>query len=186
MGCSITTAFGLINNEAKLKIGQRVMVIGCGGVGLNIIQAAKLVGAGLIIGVESCSSKANKIREMGATYSSSIPDHDLNIDIVIDTTGISTIIEQGWEITKEKMILVGQPHYKESFTFRNARDTFFSGKVMMDSQGGLTDPNIDIPRYLDMGDKIINENVFYSLDKINEAIEDMNKGLINKPMLEMR
>lgn len=186
MGCSITTAFGLINNEAKLKIGQRVMVIGCGGVGLNVIQAAKLAGAGLVIGVDSNSFKSNKITKMGASYSSLIPKHDLNIDIVIDTTGISSMIEQGWIIAKEKMILVGQPHFKESFTFRNVRDTFFSGKIMMDSQGGLTNPNIDIPRYLDMGDKIINENTFYSLENINKAINDMNKGIINKPMLEMR
>ena len=45
MGCAVTTALGLINNDAKVKIGQSVAVFGCGGVGLNVVQAASMVSA---------------------------------------------------------------------------------------------------------------------------------------------
>src|SRR5262249_32148541 len=43
MGCAVTTALGLINNDAQVKIGQSVAVLGCGGVGLNMVQGAALV-----------------------------------------------------------------------------------------------------------------------------------------------
>ena len=44
-GCAVTTAFGVINNDAKVKIGQSVLIFGVGGVGLNIAQAASMVSA---------------------------------------------------------------------------------------------------------------------------------------------
>jgi S-(hydroxymethyl)glutathione dehydrogenase / alcohol dehydrogenase len=185
MGCSVTTAFGLINNEAKLKVGQSIMVIGCGGVGLNVVQAASMVGAGEIIAVDVVQGKLNKAFELGATRTSNFIDEWKDIDIVVDTTGISVLVEQGWRATREKMILVGQPHKADTFTFRNARNSFYQGKVMMDSQGGLTNPNVDIPRYLDMGDRIVTESTFYSLEDVNEAIKDMGRGTVVKPMLEM-
>ena len=43
LGCSMTTSLGLINKEAKLKIGESVLIIGCGSVGMNLVQASKLV-----------------------------------------------------------------------------------------------------------------------------------------------
>ena len=185
MGCSVTTAFGLINNEAKLKVGQSIMVIGCGGVGLNVVQAARMVGAGEIIAVDLVQGKLNKAFELGATRTSNFIDEWKDIDIVVDTTGISVLVEQGWRATREKMILVGQPHQADTFTFRNARNSFYQGKVMMDSQGGLTNPNVDIPRYLDMGDRIVTDSTFYRLENVNEAIKDMGRGTVVKPMLEM-
>lgn len=186
MGCSITTAFGLINNEANLKIGQSIMVIGCGGVGLNIIQAARLTGANEIRAVDVNWNKLNIATSIGATSAADFVDECLPSDIVVDTTGISVLIEQGWKLAKEKMILVGQPHLADTFTFRNARKSFYSGKIMMDSQGGLTNPNVDIPRYLDMGDKIhLDNTALYTLENINQALEDMGKGKVIKPMLEM-
>ena len=201
MGCSLTTALGLINNEAELKIGQSIMVIGCGGIGLSVIQGAKMVSGNPIIAVDITQAKAAEARKYGADMSI-IPSsayfaedlvHDVKmvidgVDIVVDTTGNPTMIEGGWLVTKEKMILVGQPHYGESFTFKKARDNFFTGKVMMDSQGGMTDPNIDIPRYLELYEKKkleITDPVFYPLEKVNDAIRDMKQGVIGKVMLEM-
>jgi len=187
MGCSVTTAFGLINNEAKLKIGQNIMVIGCGGVGLNVVQAAKLVGANIIMGIDPSTDKRRKVQDMGGISYADIPECDIHFHVVVDTTGIPPMIEQGWNVAKEKMILVGQSHHNESILFRNARGSFFSGKVMMDSQGGLTNPNVDIPRYLDMGDRIESRAMssFYRLENVNDAIEDMGKGIVIKPMLDM-
>ena len=60
LGCASTTALGLINNEAKLKIGEGIMVLGAGGVGLSVIQAAKLVSAYPIIAIDVDEAKLKK------------------------------------------------------------------------------------------------------------------------------
>jgi S-(hydroxymethyl)glutathione dehydrogenase/alcohol dehydrogenase len=67
-GCAITTAFGVINNDANLKIGQSVIVIGLGGVGLNIVQASNLVSANPIIGVDINKNKVIKAKNFGLDY----------------------------------------------------------------------------------------------------------------------
>lgn len=189
MGCAITTAFGLINNEAQLKIGQSIMVIGCGGVGLSVIQAARLVGAGRIIAVDLTDEKLQTAIRMGADVTATSVDFFEEVDIVVDTTGKPQTIADGWKVTKEKMILVGQPHYDEVFTFNIPRDTFYSGKIMMDSQGGLTNPNVDIPRYLNMyknhkidfNDLISHE---FKLDDVNEAMDMVKSGKGRRCMLD--
>ena len=188
MGCAITTAFGLINNEAQLKIGQSILILGCGGVGLSIIKAAKLVGAGRIMAVDLTDEKMAEAIKMGADVTATSADFFEEADVVVDTTGKPQAIADGWNITREKMILVGQPHRDEVFNFQMPRDTFYSGKVMMDSQGGLTDPNVDIPRYLDMfrHNKVDYKDLIsheFKLDDINEAMDMVKSGKGRRCML---
>ena len=52
LGCSLTSALGIIDNECNLKFGESVAIIGCGGVGLNLIQAAKMKNAYPVYGVD--------------------------------------------------------------------------------------------------------------------------------------
>ena len=68
MGCAVTTGLGLINNDAKLKIGQSIAVLGCGGVGLNVIQGAALSAAYPIIGIDLYKSKLIQAKTFGATH----------------------------------------------------------------------------------------------------------------------
>jgi S-(hydroxymethyl)glutathione dehydrogenase/alcohol dehydrogenase len=56
-GCAVTTAFGVVNNDAQIKIGQSVVIFGIGGVGLNIVQAASMVSAYPLIGVDLLAQK---------------------------------------------------------------------------------------------------------------------------------
>ena len=56
-GCAVTTGFGVVENNAKLKMGESVVVFGAGGIGLNIVQAAALVSAGPIIAVDRFDSR---------------------------------------------------------------------------------------------------------------------------------
>lgn len=196
MGCSLTTGLGLINNEAKLKMGQSIMVLGCGGVGLSIIQGAKMVSANPIIAVDTTHAKVSQAHRIGADMSvynsSDLVDSVKNlvneVDVVVDTTGNPSVIDAGWKLAKEKMILVGQPHWQKPFIFTNARDSFYAGKVMMDSQGGLTDPNVDIPRYLELekkGKLDIPQPIVYPLRLVNDAMKSMRQGAVGKVMLEM-
>ena len=204
MGCSVTTGLGLINNEAQLKIGQSIVVIGCGGVGLNVIQGAFMVSANPIISIDKNPHKLFTSLQYGATHNILAVDSDTNIeervrkivggrgvDVVVDCTGVVGLINQGYRITSSngKMILVGQPRHGENLIFTSMRD-HYCGKTIMDSQGGLTNPNIDIQRYLDLYslgklhlNKLISQS--FPLHLVNEAINLIQDGIGNKYILRM-
>lgn len=202
MGCSVTTGLGLINNEAQLKIGQSIIIIGCGGVGLNIIQGASLVSANPIVAVDIHLHKLWSASNYGATHTILNCKFDIlsevfkivgkkGADVVVDCTGSVDLINLGYKMTSSngKMILVGQPKFNENLTFSSMRD-HYCGKIIMDSQGGLTNPNIDIPRYLNLYmkgklqfDDMISRTL--SLKEVNEALDLIKCGKGNKFILKM-
>ncbi len=67
-GCAVTTGFGVVVNNAKLKIGESVVVFGAGGVGLNIVQAAAMVSAYPVIAVDLHDNRLELAKQMGATH----------------------------------------------------------------------------------------------------------------------
>ena len=188
MGCAVTTGLGLINNEAKLKIGQSIAVIGCGGVGLNVIQGAALVGGNPIFGFDKNRDKMDMALESGATKVGNTSDR---FDVVVETTGIPALIEMAFKLTAPggKCIMVGQPPHGVEVEFNNFSDNF-TGKTLMDSQGGLTEPHIDIPRYLEMyrKGKLKLDNLIthtFPFSEINMAIKYAKVGDAGKVMVEM-
>ena len=64
----MTTAAGVINNDAKVKIGESVVVFGVGGVGLNVVQFAHLAGANPIVAVDLVDTKLDMAKARGATH----------------------------------------------------------------------------------------------------------------------
>ena len=68
IGCGVTTGVGAVINTAKVKAGDNVVVFGLGGIGLNVIQGARLVGAGMIVGVDVNSSKKSIAEKFGMTH----------------------------------------------------------------------------------------------------------------------
>jgi len=194
MGCAVTTGLGLINNEAKLKMGQSILVAGCGGVGLNVIQGAHLVGANPIIAVDILPSKLEMAESFGATECLTGGDgFDFKsldpVDVFVDCTGNVGVIAGGYGLAK-KTILVGQPRYDCDLVFPAMRENY-CGKIMMDSQGGLTKPERDIPNYLGLYksgrlnlDDLITDR--FPLDQVNVAIDRAYSGKANRVILEMR
>ena len=198
MGCAVTTGLGLINNEAKLKIGQSIAVIGCGGVGLNVIQGAAMVSAYPIYAIDKNNEKLDIAQEYGASdISLSIAEIDdglyfgEGINVVVECTGIPDLIEDAyrWTAPGGKTILVGQPPIGADVEFYMAQH--FTGKTLMDSQGGLTNPTVDIPRYVELYrqkklklDRLITHS--FPLDDINKAFDVVKEGNCGKVMLEMK
>jgi len=194
MGCCVTTGLGIVNNEAKLKIGQSIVIFGVGGVGLNIIQGASLVSGYPIIGIDLHDNKLKLASEFGATHvinssKQSISDEinkiigSSGVDIFIDTTGRPELIETSCNLTKSggKTIMVGQPKLDEHLTLHSFLQ-HFKGKVLMDSDGGLTNPDTDINRYLRLykQGKIKLDNLItkrFDLSNINEAINTVRGEL---------
>jgi S-(hydroxymethyl)glutathione dehydrogenase/alcohol dehydrogenase len=191
-GCAVTTGFGVVENNAKLKIGESVVVFGAGGIGLNIIQAASLVSGYPIIAVDLHDNRLELAKEMGATHLINGSREDakaqiaeivggVGVDVFIDNTGQPSIIEMGYQLTKPqgRVILVGVPRKGKEITIYSLPLHF--GKVLIGSHGGDGDPHVDIPRYhnlfrlnrIKLRDLVTD---YFSLPQINEAIQQMRNG----------
>ena len=191
-GCAVTTGFGVVENNAKLKFGESVMIFGAGGIGLNIIQASKLISAWPIIAVDIFDNRLELAKKFGATHviNSKIENVDLilnkiigekALDVFIDNTGIPKIIEKGYELThsKGRVILVGVPPINSKIGIYSLPLHF--GKIIIGSHGGECKPELDIPRYIKLlkNKKISFDDLVtcrYSLDNINNAINAMRNG----------
>lgn len=194
-GCAVTTGFGVVENNAQIRIGESVVVFGAGGVGLNIVQAASLVSAFPIIAVDLYEGRLALAKEMGATHLINASKVDAEkviqdiiqkqgLDCFIDNTGNPKMIELGYRITKPqgRVILVGVPRKGNDTTIYSLPLHF--GKRISGSHGGEAVPNTDIPRYMNLyrsGGIRLKEIIsrVYSLDDINHAIEDMKSGKLS-------
>lgn len=202
LGCSLSTALGTIEHEANLLMGESVLIIGCGGLGLNLILAAKLRQAGRIVAMDVFPEKGVSATQMGVDCFVDSSVKNLNIsnpficsatsqdypqgefDMVIDTSGDVEAIAEG--ISKlapsGRFIMVGQPKPRENVMLTNARHFFDgTGKTIMATQGGRFEPSIDIKRYVDAwraGRLNVEGIVTHRLPlmEINSAIELVRNG----------
>lgn len=199
MGCAVTTALGLVNNDAQLKIGQCVAVLGCGGVGLNVVQGAALVAADPIIAVDIYDRKLRLAREFGATHTINSSNTDLReevhkvvggrgVDVIVDTTGSVGLIEQAYDLTAPggRVIVVGHARYDQKFAIQST--ALHSGKLLIGCQGGQSNPTVDIPRYLNLYrkgklnlDSLITHR--YPLAQINTALGKIRTGEVGRCVL---
>jgi len=192
MGCAVTTGLGLINNDAQLKIGQSIAILGCGGVGLNVIQGAAMVAADPIIAIDIHDHKLEMARKFGATHLIHSGKTDLReevrkivgpkgVDVFVENTGLVRLIEQAYELTARtgRTILVGVPRHDQDITIHSLPLHF--GKVLTGCEGGHTDPAVDIPRYLRLYQKEklkLDEQIThrFPLNEINEALDAVRKA----------
>jgi len=189
---TLTTGFGIINNDAKVKIGESVVIFGCGGIGLGVVLGAKLAGAHPIIVADLFDHKLEKAREVGATHAINTSKTNAvdaireltgksGADVVIDGTGRPEIIEACYQLTQSKgrCILFGVMAYDKTVTLHTLPLHF--GKIITGSEGGGSQPHLDIPRQVRMiQDGVFNPNGFIShrvrLPEINETIGKMRAG----------
>ncbi|MGO9684887.1 MAG: zinc-binding dehydrogenase [Beijerinckiaceae bacterium] len=200
LGCAVTTAAGVINNDAKVKIGESVAVFGVGGVGLNVVQFAQLAGAYPIVAVDLIDKKLDMARTRGATHclnASAVGDIDTEIrnivgakgpDKVIETTGAKSVIELAYNLTNADgtCVLVGVP--SEKVTIYTLPIHF--NKVLTGSHGGDAVPQVDIPRLIRLNqagrlsfDGIITHE--FPLDEINVALDLVRSGTAGRVVLKV-
>lgn len=202
-GCAVTTAVGVVNNDAEVKIGQSVVIFGVGGVGLNIAQAAGMVSAYPIVGVDIVDTKIEMAKQWGVTHafnSAKTPDLAEQIrsivgpqgaDVVIDTTGNARVIEQAYELTHAdgKTILVGVPRKGDKASIYTLPLHF--KKVLKGSHGGGVTPDVEIPRLIKLVEqkRMRLEGLFtheFTLDNINEAIRVFRSGEAARVVINMQ
>ena len=201
-GCAVTTAVGVINNDAQLKIGQSIVIFGIGGVGLNIAQAAQMVSGYPIIGVDIVDSKIEKAKSWGVNFGfNSVTTPDLKeqilrlvgpsgADVVVDTTGRPRVIELAYELTHAdgRTILVGVPRKGDNVNIYTLPLHF--NKILTGSHGGSAVPDIEIPRLI----RVVNQGLMkldglftheFSLANINDAIAALRSGEAGRVLINM-
>jgi S-(hydroxymethyl)glutathione dehydrogenase/alcohol dehydrogenase len=201
MGCAVTTALGLINNDAAVRIGQSIAILGCGGVGLNVVQGAAMVAANPIIAVDIYDHKLEMARQFGATHIVNSGRTDLReeirkivgapgVDVFVENTGLVGLIEQAYELTARtgRTILVGVPRHDQDITIHSLPLHF--GKVLTGCEGGHTDPTTDIPRYLSLyraGKLKLDGLVTHRrpLAEINAALDQVRSGEAGRCIVNM-
>lgn len=200
-GCALTTAFGSVINDAELKIGESVLVLGIGGVGLPTILAAKMVSAYPIVAVDIFEHKLNRAAEYGATHlinsaNSNIEEEIKNIipggvDVVIETTGVKEIIELASQLTSRsgRTILVGVPKTPNEKMSIESLPLHFEKRIT-GSHGGDINPSYHIPRFIRLQQKghfdltgMITHT--FGLSDINTAIDMMRRGDVLRCVIDM-
>ena len=86
MGCCVPTGVGAVTRCAEVEAGASVLVIGCGGVGLNVVQGARLAGAGIIVAADLLDSKLAYAKDFGATHTINAKSENV-VDRVRELTG---------------------------------------------------------------------------------------------------
>jgi len=191
-GCAITTAFGVVNTNAQVAIGQSVAVFGAGGIGLSIIQGAALAGANPIIAIDLFDNRLELARTLGATHTVNSRTGDAaeavaaiiggdGVDVAIDNTGNVDVIALASRLTnaRGRTVLVGVP--PKGATAAISTLPLHFEKRLVGSHGGESRPEVDIPRYV----RLVQDGRLslagvvgrrYALDELNAAIDDMTSG----------
>ena len=187
VGCGVTTGVGAVVNTAKVEPGANVVVFGLGGIGLNVIQGAKLAGADKIIGVDINPSKEEWGRKFGMTHfvnpkaiEGDVVAHlvaltDGGADYSFDCTGNTTVMRQALECCHRgwgESIIIGVAEAGREIATRPFQ--LVTGRVWKGSAFGGARGRTDTPRIVDwyMDGKIaIDPMITHRL-----ALEDINRG----------
>jgi S-(hydroxymethyl)glutathione dehydrogenase/alcohol dehydrogenase len=156
---TLTTGFGIINNDAKVKAGESVVIFGVGGIGLGVVLGAKLAGANPIIGVDLHDHKLAKAAENGLTHQINASRENAAervkeilagvADVTIDGTGNPKVIETAYELARlrgGRCVLFGVMPSDQRVSIHTLPLHF--GRTLTGSEGGQSEPEKDIPEIL--------------------------------------
>lgn len=189
---TLTTGFGVINNDARVKLGEAVVIIGCGGIGLGTVLGAKLAGAHPVIAVDVQDHKLAVAAQYGATHAINSTKEDFSEavlkilggsrpDVVVDGTGNPAVLEKAFALAGNyaRVVGVGVMAHDKKLSLNTL--PLHLGKILRGSHGGESLPADDIPRYVRMmRDGRFDPRGFVShrisLAEVNEGIAKMRSG----------
>ena len=200
VGCSVATGVGAVVNTAGVTAGSSVAVFGCGGVGLNAIQGARLAGAAMIIAVDQIPAKLELARRFGATHTVDAGKADVveAIKELTDGKGAHYAFEaigvvpepyvQSVRCTRRRGVTVWIGHAPVGTpSLVEARD-LIDEKTIMGSMYGSCRPKVDFPRLLALyrdGKLMLDELVTrrFPLEGINDAFEYLARGEVARSVI---
>lgn len=200
VGCAVMTGVGAVINTARVEAGASMVVVGCGGVGLNVIQGGSLVGAEKIIAVDVLENKLMYARQFGATHLINASQVDAieavreitagrGADYAFEVIGNPRTIVQAYQLTRRggTLIVVGVAPAGAEVAF-NASSIMLDEKTIRGSLYGSCVPRRDAPRILNLYragrlklDELISRE--YRIEQINEAFDALRKGEVARSII---
>jgi S-(hydroxymethyl)glutathione dehydrogenase / alcohol dehydrogenase len=156
LGCAVLTGYGAVHNAARVREGESVVIFGVGGVGLAVLQSARIAGASTVIAVDVSPEKEELARAAGATEyvvaSDTTPRAIRKLtggqgaDVAIDCAGRAVTIRGAWSSTRRggRTVVVGIGGTDQQVTF-NAMELFHWGRTLTGCVYGNSDPLTDLP-----------------------------------------
>ena len=194
IGCGVTTGIGAVINTAKVEPGSNVVVFGLGGIGLNVIQGARLVGANMIVGVDTNPAKVPLAEKFGMTHF--VNPKEVEGDLVpylVDLTkggadysfeciGNVATMRQALECCHKgwgEAVIIGVAPAGAEIATRPFQ--LVTGRVWRGTAFGGARGRTDVPKIVDwyMDGKIAIDDLIthtMPLDKINHAFDLMHEG----------
>jgi S-(hydroxymethyl)glutathione dehydrogenase/alcohol dehydrogenase len=191
---TLTTGFGIINNDAKIKPGESVVIFGVGGIGLGAVLGAKLAGAHPIIGLDLHDHKLAKAAEYGLTHQINASRENAAervkeilsglADVTIDGTGNPKVIEAAYDLAKlrgGRCVLFGVMPHDQRVSIHTLPLHF--GRILTGSEGGQSHPAEDISRILaQLASEHIDCSGFITnraeLKSVNDVANEMRGGSV--------
>jgi S-(hydroxymethyl)glutathione dehydrogenase/alcohol dehydrogenase len=202
IGCGVLTGFGAAANTADVRKGDTVAVIGCGGVGLNVIQGARHKGAERIIAVDRFDSKLDMAEQFGATDRVNASEGDAvaqvveltggrGVDVSFEVIGLKDTVQQAFAMARRggQAIIVGVPKMEQTMEIPIAMELLVNEKQVRGSWYGSSDVQRDVPnlvRLYKQGtlklDELVSRKI--GLGDINEAFRAMEAGEVARSVVD--
>jgi alcohol dehydrogenase/S-(hydroxymethyl)glutathione dehydrogenase/alcohol dehydrogenase len=194
VACGVPAGVGAARNRAKVKPGERVLVVGCGGDGMNVVQGARLCGASQIIAADRVPAKLDWAKGFGATHGTLAEGEALTAAVLEMTDGVgvdhafvcidppATLLPAFRAVTKGGNVVVTAltPDTVKTIDIPPL-ELFTTQKAIMGAVYGFASPRLQIPELLALyrtGDLKLGELITrtYALDEINEGYADLEAG----------
>jgi NDMA-dependent alcohol dehydrogenase len=202
IGCGVLTGTGAAMNTADIKKGDTVAVVGCGGVGLNVIQGARIQGAGEIIAIDMNETKLQMAKEFGATATVNASQADpvsqvmemtaqRGADVAFEVIGLQQTIDQTITMTRRggQAILVGVPKMDVMVMQPAFFGLVLAEKTIKGCWYGSSNVQKDVPKLIELykkGDLKLDELISrtITLDQVNEAFDAMKTGEVARSVIQ--
>ena len=199
VSCGVTSGAGAVINRAKVPAGANVVVYGCGGVGLNAVQAAALVGAARVIAVDVLDQKLEAAQEFGATHLVNASREDPvqrvaeicgrgGADYAIEAIGGQKTIEQAFASIHRggTAVIIGISRVGTRLSIDP--QMLIQERVLTGSSFGGSRQRVDLPMFIDLFmegryklRELISQRV--ALEDLNEAYEQLKRGEVRRSVI---
>jgi Zn-dependent alcohol dehydrogenase len=200
VGCAVLTGVGAVLNRARVRPGDSVVVIGAGGIGLNVIQGARLAGAASIVAIDTNAEKESKTSLFGATHFIDAKAGDTvatvreltdgGADHVFDCVGGEVITRQAMEMLDwgGQLIMLGVAGPEAQLSV--PAQALYMDRSVLGCRYGSSRPGADIPKYLELyrtGRLLLDELVTktYDLEDFETLLADARNGRLDRGVLLM-
>ena len=200
IGCGVMTGVGAAINAAKVKPGSSVAVFGCGGVGVSIIQGAKIAGAAEIVAIDLVGERRDDALRFGATHAVSPDDLEgvkgeitagEGFDYAFEAVGHPSTIRGAYDAARRggTACIVGVGRMEQMVEF-SAFELFYAEKMLMGTIYGSADVRRDFDRLIRLwrAGRLDLEGMISArrgLDEINHALDDMRAGRVIRTVVEI-